>query len=236
MMRHSALTAALNYSFYVTAVAQSTRRIAGTAVPTALPFPFRQGRTELHPLQPSLLRPGCYVRTATRPTNQVLSTASAVASILRSPGRARCLHSRMAQLLTLPTAPYFECAWPQRLVDSIILVFILLALQAAFVDGAFSNGVDEGASNVVTTVDFVINIAYFGTLVAISPVTLGNRLFGLYIVRPDGSRVGFGRAVSRYFASLISAAILLIGFIMFSLRRYKRGLHALICYTVVLRR
>ena len=122
------------------------------------------------------------------------------------------------------------------LVDSIILVFVLLALQAVFVDGAFSNSADEAASNVVSTVNFVINVAYFGTLVAISQATLGKRVFGLYIVRPDGSRVGFGRAVARYFATLLSAAILLIGFIMIGLRRDKRGLHDLICDTVVLRR
>ena len=122
------------------------------------------------------------------------------------------------------------------LVDSIILAFVLLALQAVFVDEAFFNGADEDASNVVTTVTFVIDIAYFGTLVAIWQTTLGKRLFGLYIVRPDGSRVGFGRAVARYFASLLSAAIMLIGFVMIGLRRDKRGLHDLICDTVVLRR
>ncbi|MDA1347455.1 MAG: RDD family protein [Chloroflexi bacterium] len=48
--------------------------------------------------------------------------------------------------------------------------------------------------------------------------------------------MGFGRAVARYFASLLSAALLLIGFIMIGLRRDKRGLHDLICDTVVLRR
>ena len=122
------------------------------------------------------------------------------------------------------------------LVDSIILVFVLLALQAVFVDGAFSNSEDEAASNVVSTINFVINVVYFGTLVAISQATLGKRVFGLYIVRPDGSRVGFGLAVARYFATLLSAAIMLIGFIMIGLRRDKRGLHDLICDTVVLRR
>jgi uncharacterized RDD family membrane protein YckC len=58
----------------------------------------------------------------------------------------------------------------------------------------------------------------------------------LYVVRTDGSRVGIGRALARYLAYVPSAIILGGGFLMIAWRQDKRGLHDLICDTVVIRR
>ena len=121
------------------------------------------------------------------------------------------------------------------IVDSIIATSIAFALLAPFVDGVFSQTWDE-EFGVADVVDIVVDVAYFGTLVAIWQATLGKRLFGLYVVRSNGSRVGFGRAVARYFAYYLSGIILLIGFIMIGVRKDKRGLHDLICDTVVRKR
>ena len=121
-------------------------------------------------------------------------------------------------------------------VDTIVLLAVALILYAVFVDGAFTDSADPDASNTVNLVVILIDAAYFATLVAVWRATLGKRVFGLYIARPDGSRVGFWRALFRYFASFLSAAFLLIGFVMIGLRRDKRGLHDLICDTLVLRR
>ena len=63
---------------------------------------------------------------------------------------------------------------------------------------------------------------------------MGKRLFRLYVVRTDGSRVGPGRALARHLASLLSMLILGIGFLMIAFRQDKRGLHDLICDTVVI--
>ena len=79
----------------------------------------------------------------------------------------------------------------------------------------------------------LISLLYYSLGVAIWSTTVGKRLLGLYVLRSDGSKVGFLRAVGRWFSYILSALILFIGFFMVGLRRDKRGLHDLICDTVV---
>ena len=66
--------------------------------------------------------------------------------------------------------------------------------------------------------------------------TVGKRVFGLYVQRPDGSRVGLLRALARHFAEYASFLLFCIGYIMIGLSANKRGLHDLICGTVVVKR
>ncbi len=84
--------------------------------------------------------------------------------------------------------------------------------------------------------DFLLPLAYFVGFWAIWGATPGMRLLGLSIERPDGTRIGPGRAIARYFAALLSLALLGVGLIMAGLREDKRGLHDLICDTVVVQR
>jgi uncharacterized RDD family membrane protein YckC len=77
---------------------------------------------------------------------------------------------------------------------------------------------------------------YFTIAIAIWSTTLGKRPLRLYVVRTDGSRVGVLRAAARFFAYFVSILTLGIGFIMIGVRKDKRGLHDLICDTVVIRR
>ena len=82
----------------------------------------------------------------------------------------------------------------------------------------------------------LLALVYDTALIAIWATTVGKRLFRLYVVRTDGSRVGPGRALARHLASLLSMLILGIGFLLIAFRQDKRGLHDLICDTVVIRR
>ena len=84
--------------------------------------------------------------------------------------------------------------------------------------------------------NFFLWLAYFVGFWAIWGATPGKRLLGMSIERPDGSRIGPGRAVARYFASALSLALFGVGFLMIGLREDKRGLHDLICDTVVVQR
>ena len=106
------------------------------------------------------------------------------------------------------------------LIDVGILIFpsMLIALILA----------DEG--------NFFLSLAYFAGFWAIWGATPGKRLLGMSIERPDGSRIGPGRAVARYFAAFLSMALFGLGFVMIGLRADKRGLHDLICDTVVVQR
>jgi len=65
--------------------------------------------------------------------------------------------------------------------------------------------------------------------------TPGKMAIGVKVLRPDGSGVGFGRAAGRYFAKMLSAIILYIGYIMAAFDSEKRALHDMICDTRVIK-
>jgi uncharacterized RDD family membrane protein YckC len=55
--------------------------------------------------------------------------------------------------------------------------------------------------------------------------TLGKMALGIMVTDTNGRRVSFGRATGRYFAKIISSAILCIGYIMIAFTAKKQGLH-----------
>lgn len=65
--------------------------------------------------------------------------------------------------------------------------------------------------------------------------TLGKKVCGLIVVDDGGNRISFGRATGRYFAKVISAIILYIGFFMAGWTQRKRALHDMIAGTLVLK-
>jgi uncharacterized RDD family membrane protein YckC len=66
--------------------------------------------------------------------------------------------------------------------------------------------------------------------------TPGKMACGLKVVTGDGDRVSYLRALGRYFAEMISAVILCIGYIMAAFDEQKRALHDRICDTRVIRK
>ena len=82
-----------------------------------------------------------------------------------------------------------------------------------------------------------INMAYHTGLITYLATTAGKRALGLYVVRTDGSRVGFVRALARHFLTVMSANLTLgVIFLFVLFREDRRSVHDLICDTVVVRR
>ena len=115
-------------------------------------------------------------------------------------------------------------------IDGFVILVGLLILLASSGRGFLDN---TETFSVVDLVGAGTNVAYYTLIVSAWGTTLGKRPFDLYIVRTDGSRIGPGRAFARALAYYPSTFILFLGFIMIGLRKDKRGLHDLICDTVV---
>ena len=64
--------------------------------------------------------------------------------------------------------------------------------------------------------------------------TLGKMTCGIKVIRSDGSPITYGRAAGRFFAYILSALILYIGYIMAGFDDEKRALHDRICDTRVI--
>ncbi len=123
-------------------------------------------------------------------------------------------------------------AW---LIDWIILIILDIGIIAVWpgFDEYFAVGADL---HWVDLLGVLVAGIYYTVGVSVWATTVGKRLLGLRVLRPDGSKAGVGRAISRYLAGFLSAALLGIGYLLIALRRDKRGLHDLICGTVVTRR
>ncbi len=85
-------------------------------------------------------------------------------------------------------------------------------------------------------ITLVIGWLYFALLESSERgATVGKMAVGLRVVTDQGKRLGFGHATGRYFAKIISAIILGIGFIMVAFTERKRGLHDMIAGTLVVK-
>ena len=87
---------------------------------------------------------------------------------------------------------------------------------------------------VLQSASAILAIVLLPALVWILVASPGKRALGLHVLRPDGSRVGLGRKFCRSSLAWIFSAVLVN--LMIAFRKDKRGLHDLICDTVVVHR
>lgn len=92
-----------------------------------------------------------------------------------------------------------------------------------------------GALGIAWLINTALGCCYEAFFVAKLSATPGKMALGLKVLRPDGSRVSLGRAAGRYFAKMLSAIILMIGYIMAGFDAQKRALHDMICDTRVIK-
>lgn len=64
--------------------------------------------------------------------------------------------------------------------------------------------------------------------------TPGKRLLGIKVTNLTGQRITFGRATGRYFAKVLSAIIMCIGYFMAAFTKKKQALHDIIADTLVI--
>ena len=120
-------------------------------------------------------------------------------------------------------------AW---LLDAIILAVITipLSLTMFLVPPPLS-------SFISTPISLLIGVLYYGLQESsVHQATLGKRVLGIIVTDLEGSRISFGRAVGRELAKILSALILLIGFLMIGFTEKKQGLHDMIAECLVIDR
>ena len=127
------------------------------------------------------------------------------------------------------------------IIDSLVIVLPLVMLWVILgqpLPESFDQIVDppEGYDRLQILVLF-LTMAYDTALITYFATTVGKRALGLYVVRTDGSRVSFARALARHFVTALSANLTLgLIFLFVLFREDRRGVHDLICDTVVIRR
>ena len=115
-----------------------------------------------------------------------------------------------------------------RFIDFILWFIVSLVLNLIFLGGAaIGTGSRNGAGYIVYVISQFIVLGliagYEVFLVGTRGATLGKMALGLRVVSNNGQRLSFLNATGRYFAKILSAIILCIGFLMIAFTDRKRG-------------
>ena len=122
----------------------------------------------------------------------------------------------------------------QPRLPAFLLDYVLVALLLGIVPLLLGGSVEEPFPFSNLVVPWAINLFYATILIGAFRATAGKRFMELYVVRSDGSKVGYARAFVREL--LKYPVILVISVFMVAFRSDKRGLHDQIVDTVVIRR
>lgn len=135
-----------------------------------------------------------------------------------------------------------------RRVGAYLIDVILLAIVGSIIGGILGFGTavtvspgdmadDVLLSQVASAnnlLSIVLGIAYFAGMESSSfQATLGKKALGMVVTDLAGNRISFLRGVGRYFAKILSAIVLMIGFIMVAFTGKKQGLHDMLAGTLV---
>jgi len=122
------------------------------------------------------------------------------------------------------------------LVDAIVLFIVSFILRLAMGLPAIQtiNNAPSGLALVTQQLlSFITGFLYETILIARFGATLGKMACRVHVVTSEGARISYGRSVGRYFAKLLSAFTLLIGYIIAAFDPERRALHDRICNTRV---
>jgi uncharacterized RDD family membrane protein YckC len=121
------------------------------------------------------------------------------------------------------------------IIDAILLGIVGSVLASLFGVSIWDPKI-ENYDPTLNIVSFVLGWLYFALMESSERgATVGKMAMGLRVVTSDGQRLSFLNATGRYFAKILSAIILCIGFIMIGFTDKKRGLHDMIAGTLVIK-
>lgn len=133
-------------------------------------------------------------------------------------------------------------------LDAVVITIVGVVVQMVLILGVFGvsaaamgdpsammeSGLGIGALVLVYLIPLGLQVAYYAMFHAgARQATLGKMAVGIKVVRDDGSRISVGLGIGRYFATIVSSLILLMGFVMAAFTDRKRALHDMMCNTLV---
>lgn len=146
---------------------------------------------------------------------------------------------------TSTAAPRYAGFWYRTLayvIDVVITMVIAMpivmplafALGASMAETATPEAITAAGEALGNAMGVLVSWLYF-TISESSAwqATLGKRLLGLKVTDEAGQRIGFGRANGRYWSNILSALLLMVGFLMIAFTAKKQGLHDKIAGTLV---
>ena len=116
-------------------------------------------------------------------------------------------------------------------IQAFLRFFRLTSLAAYFITVLENSFINFAGGAILITLLVIGYYAFFWSLVGFTP---GKAILGLKVVRKNGAKVSFGRAILRFFAYWISAIPLFLGFFWVLWDPNRQGWHDKIAGTQVL--
>jgi len=112
------------------------------------------------------------------------------------------------------------------IIDSIVVGLVAFAI--GFVLG------DLQAEAIGTVINLLIGVCYFALMESSTyQATVGKMAVGIKVGDHDGDAISVSNAIGRYFAKILSAIVLCIGFMMVGWDEKKQGMHDKLANTYV---
>ncbi|RKZ52929.1 MAG: RDD family protein [Candidatus Parabeggiatoa sp. nov. 3] len=122
------------------------------------------------------------------------------------------------------------------IIDGILIQIVVFVGAFLVVMLVMGEGTEESLHIIANLVGLVISWLYYTLLESSNwQATIGKKALGLKVTDLQGQQIGFGRANARYWSKILSALILMIGFLMVAFTEKKQGLHDLIASTLVIK-
>lgn len=201
-------------------------RLSGLPVPGSLSPAYEQSHVAM-----ALPCPRC--SASNEPTAQYCYRCGlpleGVRPLAAAATREGALIGPAGQVIGVPAGFWVRVA--AALLDGVLLNIAGLIIIGIAAGATAAGG--QGVFGLAQLVNFLLGVAYHVVGWSVYGTTIGKKAMNLYVVRPDGTRVGPGRAFGRYMAQILSYLILLIGVLMVAFRKDRRALHDLIADTYV---
>ena len=129
------------------------------------------------------------------------------------------------------------------MIDSVVLYVAQIPIQLLLIGRILvplraptpeSAGALISGALMLTFVTWILRGVYEVLMLKYLGATLGKMAVGIKVVRRDGSGLGWGIAIGRFFMYIVSGIILGIGYIMAGFDDEKRSLHDRVCDTRVI--
>jgi uncharacterized RDD family membrane protein YckC len=136
--------------------------------------------------------------------------------------------------LTMSTTMY--AGFWRRFAASFLDGLLLSVVTAPFTLQVGSSIADASRRSASSTISLVVGWLYFALMESSAKqATVGKMALGIIVTDLDGRRIGFGRATGRYFAKILSALTIGIGFLMAGFTERKQALHDMVASCLVIR-
>jgi uncharacterized RDD family membrane protein YckC len=123
-----------------------------------------------------------------------------------------------------------------RRVAAAVIDGILVGIVSGIVT-AIAGGISDDARVIAQLLLLVAAYVYYaGMESSVYQATVGKIALGIQVTDLNGNRISFLRALGRNLAEILSALILLIGYIMVAFTAKKQGLHDMIAGTLVVKK